>query len=172
MSGPSFSRGAFAETRVYSTAISASVGEAPEERAPARGLCEDDEPMDHVAFDREPPAGLTTLVMAFGGWIDAGRAATGALRHLVRDLGAERVARIEAEEFFVFTQERPTVRMRDDGHRDIHWPLSEFFAAPPAPGREGLLLFSGPEPHQRWQTYTKAFLDLAERCGVRQIVSL
>jgi len=128
--------------------------------------------MDHVEFDREPPAGLTTLVMAFGGWIDAGRAATGALRHLVRDLGAERVARIEAEEFFVFTQERPTVRMREDGHRDIHWPLSEFFAAPPAPGRQGLLLFSGPEPHQRWQTYTKAFLDLAERCGVRRIVSL
>ena len=128
--------------------------------------------MDHVEFDREPPAGLTTLVMAFGGWIDAGRAATGALRHLVRDLGAERAARIEAEEFFVFTQERPTVRMRPDGHRDIHWPLSEFFAAPPAPGREGLLLFSGPEPHQRWQTYTKAFLDLAERCGVRRIVSL
>jgi proteasome assembly chaperone (PAC2) family protein len=62
--------------------------------------------------------------------------------------------------------------MRPDGHRDIHWPLSEFFAAPPAPGREGLLLFSGPEPHQRWQTYTKAFLDLAERCGVRRIVSL
>ena len=128
--------------------------------------------MDHVEFDREPPTGLTTLVMAFGGWIDAGHAATGALRHLVRDLGAERVARIEAEEFFVFTQERPTVRTRPDGHRDIHWPLSQFFAAPPAPGREGLLLFSGPEPHQRWQTYTKAFLDLAERCGVRRIVSL
>ena len=32
--------------------------------------------MDHVEFDREPPTSLTTLVMAFGGWIDAGRAAT------------------------------------------------------------------------------------------------
>ena len=50
--------------------------------------------MDNVEFDREPPANLTTLVMAFGGWIDAGRAATGALRHLARDLGAERLARI------------------------------------------------------------------------------
>jgi len=35
--------------------------------------------MDNLEFDREPPATrLTTLVMAFGGWIDAGRAATGA----------------------------------------------------------------------------------------------
>ena len=128
--------------------------------------------MDHVEFDREPPANLTTMVMAFGGWIDAGRAATGALRHLTRDLGAERLAHIHAEEFFVFTQERPEVRLRPDGGRDIHWPLSEFFAWRPEDRRDGLLLFCGPEPHQRWQTYTKAFLDVAERCGVRRIVSL
>ena len=128
--------------------------------------------MDNVEFDREAPANLTTMVIAFGGWIDAGRAATGALRHLVDDLDAARVARIDAEEFFVFTQERPTVRLRDDGNRDIHWPLSEFFAAPPAAGRDGLLLFCGPEPHQRWQTYTKAFLGVAEGCGVKRIVSL
>jgi proteasome assembly chaperone (PAC2) family protein len=128
--------------------------------------------MDNVEFDREPPANLTTMVMAFGGWIDAGRAATGALRHLVRDLSAERLARIDPEEFFVFTQERPEVRLRDDGGRDILWPGSEFFAWSPGEGRDGLLLFSGPEPHQRWHTYTKAFLDVAERCGVRRIVSL
>jgi len=128
--------------------------------------------MDNVEFDREAPANLTTMVMAFGGWIDAGRAATGALRHLVSDLPAARLARIDPEEFFVFTQERPEVRLRDDGDRDIHWPLSEFFAWDPGEGRDGLLLFSGPEPHQRWRTYTKAFLDVAERCGVKRIVSL
>ncbi len=128
--------------------------------------------MDHVEFDREPPADLTTLVMAFGGWIDAGQAATGALRHLVRDLSAARLARIEAEEFFVFTQERPDVRLRADGGRDIHWPRSEFFASHPGEGRDGLLLFCGPEPHQKWRTYTKAFLDVAERCGVKRIVSI
>ena len=70
--------------------------------------------MDHVEFDREPPANLTTMVMAFGGWIDAGRAATGALRHLASDLRAVRVARINPEEFFMFTQERPEVRLRAD----------------------------------------------------------
>src|SRR5258706_8659460 len=128
--------------------------------------------MDHVEFDREPPAGLTTLVMAFGGWIDAGRAATGALRHLTRDLDAARVARIDPEEFFVFSLQRPEVRLKPDGGRDILWPASEFFAVPAGDDREGLLLFSGPEPNQRWQTYTTAFLDLAQRCGVRRIVSL
>jgi proteasome assembly chaperone (PAC2) family protein len=128
--------------------------------------------MDNVEFEREPPTSLTTLVMAFGGWIDAGRAATGALRHLVRDLRATPLARIDPEQFFVFTLERPEVRLRADGDRDIHWPRSEFFACHPEDGRDGLLLFCGPEPHQRWKTYTTAFLDVAERCGVRRIVSL
>jgi proteasome assembly chaperone (PAC2) family protein len=128
--------------------------------------------MAHVEFDHEPPATLTTLVMAFGGWIDAGRAATGALRHMLVDLSAERVAWIESEDFFMFTQERPEVRLRPDGGRDIHWPQSEFFVWNPGPGREGLLLFCGPEPHLRWATYAKAFLDVAERCGVKRIVSL
>lgn len=128
--------------------------------------------MDHVEFDRDPPTNLKTIVMAFGGWIDAGQAATGALRHLVRDLSAERVARIDSEHFFVFTQERPEVRLNAEGERDIHWPRSEFFACPPGDGRDGLLLFSGPEPHQRWRAYTKAFLDVAEGCGVRRIVSI
>ena len=128
--------------------------------------------MDHVVYDREPASNLTTLVIAFGGWIDAGRAATGTLRHLVQDLGAARVARIDPEEFFVFTLQRPEVRMRDDGGRDIHWPRSEFFEWRPGTGGEGLLLFSGPEPHQRWRAYTKAFLDVAARCGVKRLVSL
>ena len=128
--------------------------------------------MDTVEYDRTPPANLSTLVMAFGGWIDAGRAATGALRHLVRDLPAEPLARIDPEEFFVLTLERPEVRLREDGERDIHWPRSEFFAWHPEGGGDGLLLFCGPEPHQKWRTYTNALLDVAERCGVKRIVSL
>jgi proteasome assembly chaperone (PAC2) family protein len=128
--------------------------------------------MDHVEFDRESPSNLTTMVMAFGGWVDAGQAATGTLRHLVRDLSAARLARIDPEHFFVFTQERPEVRLRPDGERDVHWPRSEFFAWQRESGRDGLLLFCGGEPHQRWRAYTKTFLDVAERCGVKRIVSL
>jgi proteasome assembly chaperone (PAC2) family protein len=110
--------------------------------------------MDHVEFDRESPSNLATMVMAFGGWVDAGQAATGTLRHLVRDLSATRLARIDPEHFFVFTQERPEVRWQ------------------PENGADGLLLFCGGEPHQRWRAYTKTFLDVAERCGVKRIVSL
>ena len=43
--------------------------------------------MDAVAFHREP-LNLPTMVVAFGGWIDAGEAVTGAMRYLVRQLAA------------------------------------------------------------------------------------
>jgi proteasome assembly chaperone (PAC2) family protein len=128
--------------------------------------------MDEVEFHREPPSNLTTMVMAFGGWIDAGEAATGAIQQLVRHLSAPLLASIDSEAFFVFTQERPEVRMTTDGHRAIHWPRSEFFVWQPPDGQEGLLLFRGMEPNQRWRTYTQVFLDVAKQCGVKRIVSL
>jgi len=49
--------------------------------------------MDEVEFHREPPTNLTTMVVAFGGWVDAGDAATGAMRYLVRQLAAARSRR-------------------------------------------------------------------------------
>ncbi len=128
--------------------------------------------MDYVEFHRESPANLTTMVVGFGGWVNAGRAATGAIRHLVRHLSAPHLASLDPEAFFIFTQQRPNVRMTSDGHRVIRWPRSEFFTWQPPDGRAGLLLFRGREPSQRWRTYSKVLLDVAEQCGVKRIVSL
>src|SRR4029453_2840827 len=55
--------------------------------------------MDEVAFHREPPASIPTLVTAFTGWIDAGEAATGAPRVLGHPLAAEPLAEIDLEDF-------------------------------------------------------------------------
>lgn len=128
--------------------------------------------MDYVEFHREPPANLATMVMAFGGWIDAGEAATGAIEQLVQHLSAPLLASIDPEAFFVFTQERPDVRLAADGQRVLSWPKSEFFAWQPPDGQAGLLLFRGMEPNQRWRTYTQTLLDVAKQCGVKRIVSL
>lgn len=128
--------------------------------------------MDYIEYHHEVPSNLTTMVMAFGGWINAGEAATGAMRHLVRHLSASRLASIDPEPFFIFTQERPDVRMTAEGNRTIRWPRSEFYAWQPPEGQPGLLLFRGMEPNQLWRTYTNTFLDFAEQCGVKRIVSI
>ena len=53
---------------------------------------------------REP-----TLIAAFAGWSDAGSAATAAAQYLVDRWHAQPLAEFEAEEFYDFTQLRPTV---------------------------------------------------------------
>lgn len=128
--------------------------------------------MEYLTIHREPPSNLTTMVVAFGGWIDAGEAVTGAMRYMIRHLSAPRLASLDPEEFFDFSQIRPTVRLTADGNRIIRWPRSEFSAWQPSDGRAGLLLFRGMEPNHTWRTYTRVLLDFAERCGVKRIVSL
>jgi len=128
--------------------------------------------MDEVEFHREPPSHVPTMVTAFGGWIDAGEAATGAMRFLVRQLAAVPLASIDPEDFFDFTQIRPVVRLTAEGERIIRWPRNAFWTWQPPAGGAGLLLFRGLEPQRRWRTYATALLDVAARCGVQRIVSL
>jgi proteasome assembly chaperone (PAC2) family protein len=128
--------------------------------------------MDEIEFHREPPTNLPTMVVAFGGWVDAGEAATGAMRYLVRQLAAAPLASIDPEDFCDFTQLRPVVRLSAEGQRRIRWPRSAFWTWQPPEGGAGLLLFRGMEPQRRWRTYTTLLLDVAARCGVQRIVSL
>ena len=128
--------------------------------------------MEEVTFHGEPPSNLPTMVVAFGGWIDAGEAATGALRYLVRQLAATPLASIDPEDFCDFTQLRPVVRLSAEGERTIRWPRSAFWMWQPPAGGAGLLLFRGMEPQRRWRAYTTPILEVAARCGVQRIVSL
>jgi PAC2 family len=91
--------------------------------------------MDEVEFHREPPTNVPTMVVAFGGWVDAGEATTGALRYLVRQLAATPLASIDPEDFCDFTQLRPVVRLTAEGERTIRWPRIAFWTwQPPAGG--------------------------------------
>jgi proteasome assembly chaperone (PAC2) family protein len=128
--------------------------------------------MESVEFHREPPSNLPTMVVALGGWIDAGGAATGAMRYLVRQFAAAPLASIDPEDFFDFTQVRPVVRLNAEGQRTIRWPRNAFWSWQAPEGGAGLLLFRGMEPQRRWRAYASALLDVAERCGVTRIVSL
>jgi len=128
--------------------------------------------MDDIEFHGEPPSNIPTMVVAFGGWVDAGDAATGALRSLVRQLAATPLATIDPEAFVDFTTIRPVVRLSAEGERTIRWPRIAFWTWQPPDGGAGLLLFRGVEPQQRWRTYATLLLDVAARCGVQRIVSL
>jgi proteasome assembly chaperone (PAC2) family protein len=128
--------------------------------------------MEFLSIHSEPELRSPTLVAAFEGWPDAGEVASGALRYLVRNLGAIRFAELTPEEFYVFTEIRPHSIQLRPGQRTLRWPVNDFYYWINPSGEHDLLLFLGREPNLRWATYTKALLDLAERCGVTMLTTL
>ncbi len=129
----------------------------------------------HLTLQRIPTLRNPILVMAFEGWNDSGEAATTAAQVLVADWDGSRFASIDPEEFFVFTETRPHVRLNRRGRRRIDWPSNEFFACidPSSdPDARDLVVLLGTEPDLRWRTYGDIVLDVARRAGVQLIVGL
>src|SRR5205823_6947089 len=127
---------------------------------------------DYLNIPSVPGLRSPALVTAFQGWPDAGEVASGALRYLVRNLGATRFAEIGPEEFYIFTEVRPHSIQVRPGQRTLRWPSNDFYYWNNPGAGPDLLLFLGREPNLRWNAYTSAVIDLAERCGVSLLVTL
>jgi proteasome assembly chaperone (PAC2) family protein len=112
------------------------------------------------------------LLAAFAGWNDAAEVATGTLRALMRQWNAEPCAEIEPEEFFVFTETRPQVRIVDNIQRRIVWPQNQFYYARPPGGERDILFLVGTEPQLKWKTFTGLVLDYAKSLDVNLVVCL
>ncbi|HOA89313.1 PAC2 family protein [Propioniciclava tarda] len=91
------------------------------------------------------------VIAAFGGWNDAGDAATGVLDHLADLSSAELAFALDPDEFYDFTSSRPVVINGDDGRRIIEWPTVEVLVGH-LPERD-LVLIGGPEPNYHWSAF-------------------
>ena len=125
--------------------------------------------MTPLRFLETPELRDPALIMAFAGWSDAGGAASAAARYLVERWHAARIAEIAAEEFYDFTQLRPTVRYEDEVRR-IDWPENAFFYHR-LPERD-LILFTGIEPHLHWKAYVENVIEVIRRCQVKLVLTL
>jgi proteasome assembly chaperone (PAC2) family protein len=111
-------------------------------------------------------------IVGFGGWIDAGFAATGAVRYLVDHLAANRVAELDPEPFYAFTDTRPRVSHPAPGRREPVWPKVEWFAVRmPEDSPRDLVLFTAPEPNLRWRGFTTVVLDVFQKLAIDTLVS-
>jgi proteasome assembly chaperone (PAC2) family protein len=115
------------------------------------------------------------LLMAFEGWNDAGEAASTAAQVVRSQLDGDRFATIDPEEFFVFTERRPHVRLTRRGRRRIEWPSNEFFAClhpSDDPEVHDLIVLLGTEPDLRWRAFGDLVMDVARRTGVGLVVAV
>jgi proteasome assembly chaperone (PAC2) family protein len=112
------------------------------------------------------------VVAAFAGWNDAADAATTAVKFLIDRWKPTKFAEIEAEEFYVFTETRPTISARKGSLRAITWPSNHFYAFPAPQFERDIILYLGVEPQLKWKTFTSTFLDVCKRFNVSEALFL
>lgn len=124
----------------------------------------------YVTFEPHPPLQRPALVCAFLGWNDAGQAATTAAAYLADQGNGRVIGRMDPEEFLDFQVSRPTVRLEDGVSRVVEWPSLEFVAA--RHGDRDLVVFSAPEPNNRWRTFAGEVLEAAREIGAGLLLTL
>ncbi|MFF4171491.1 PAC2 family protein [Streptomyces sp. NPDC001744] len=112
------------------------------------------------------------MVAAFEGWNDAGDAASTAVAHLDREWKGEVFAALDAEDYYDFQVNRPTVFL-DNGVRKITWPTTRLSVVRVGGDKpRDLVLVRGIEPSMRWRSFCNELLALAHEMGVEMVVIL
>lgn len=112
------------------------------------------------------------MIAAFGGWNDAGEAATGAISHLASLWPAITIARVDPEDFYDFQVNRPIVFLDETKVRQLTWPRTEVSGifTPHLPF--DLVLVKGLEPSMRWRAFSAELLDLADDLEIATLITL
>ncbi|CAM5226123.1 PAC2 family protein [Streptomyces narbonensis] len=112
------------------------------------------------------------MVAAFEGWNDAGDAASTAVAHLDREWKGEVFAALDAEDYYDFQVNRPTVFL-DNGVRKITWPTTRLSVVRIGGDKpRDLVLVRGIEPSMRWRSFCNELLAFAHELGVEMVVIL
>src|SRR5437588_6803112 len=128
--------------------------------------------MSLIQYYKQPVLREPVVIVALGGWNDAADAATTALKFLIQRWEPTKIAEIDSEDFFVFTETRPTIKFTDGIQKAITWPTNQFLAYSNADFTHDVILFLGVEPQLKWQTFTKTFMEACKHFNVSEVVFL
>jgi predicted ATP-grasp superfamily ATP-dependent carboligase len=121
------------------------------------------------------------MIIASGGWSDAGEAATGVITHLMTTLNGdidvesfspELIAEIDSEDYYDFQVNRPLIFVDDSMIRSLTWPGVQIFAQRNPFGDRDFVLVRGVEPSMRWKSFASELLDLADDLEVELVITL
>ncbi|WOQ18785.1 PAC2 family protein [Raineyella sp. W15-4] len=125
--------------------------------------------MTSASADSQRPAPVA--LVAFGGWGDAGDAASAVADHLLQTYPGEDLADLDEEDWFDYQTTRPlTALVDDEGAREVAWPAISIGLVH-LPGVD-VVTVTGPEPNLRWRTLTRTILQILQDAGVTRAVVL
>ncbi len=127
--------------------------------------------MEFPAPEVHPADDGLTLVVALQGYADAGHAVGGSSQHLLDALEHRTIVSFRTDELVDYRSRRPPVTMVGDEIAEMKELDLSLQVLRDTDGKMFLLL-SGPEPDFRWDAFSGAVADLAQRFDVRRTVSL
>ncbi|MDY6852365.1 MAG: PAC2 family protein, partial [Thermodesulfobacteriota bacterium] len=120
----------------------------------------------------KPQLDRPVLIMGFSGWANAGAVSSESLDYLQRRLKSRPLAIIEPDFFHDYTSNRPTAQINSGRLESFKIPRGHFSYVQGREDEPDLILFSGPEPNLKWNTYCEFVLDLAREMKVQAIFTL
>jgi predicted ATP-grasp superfamily ATP-dependent carboligase len=126
--------------------------------------------MAFIEYSQEPELRNPVLVAAFKGWNDAADAATTTIKFLVDHWKPLRFAEVDGEDFFVFTETRPTIQFTKSMLRRLTWPSGRFFAHIDPNLDHDIILYLGPEPQLRWKTFSHEFMAVCQHLQISEVL--
>lgn len=128
--------------------------------------------MSYVRYHTQPILRDPIVIVAFGGWNDAADAATTAVKFLIDLWKPTKFAEIDSEDFFVFTETRPMIKLVDGIERTVVWPTNQFLAHLAPDLNRDVILFLGIEPQLKWKTFSDTFLEVCKHFNASEVVFL
>ena len=128
--------------------------------------------MPHINYYDQPTLRDPVVIVALGGWNDAADSATTAIKFLNELWKPGKIAEIDSEDFFVFTETRPTIKFIDGIERMIVWPGNQFLAYTNPDLPHDIILVQGVEPQLKWQTFSREFIEVCMHFSASEIIFL
>src|SRR2546425_3193846 len=128
--------------------------------------------MPYVQYHKQLALRDPVLVAALAGWNDAADSATTAIKFLKDRWKPTKLAEIESEEFYVFTETRPVIKFTDGIQRTIVWPSNEFLLYSSPDLSYDVILYLGVEPQLKWKSFSQSFLEVCKQFKVAEVLLL
>ncbi len=129
---------------------------------------------DKITIFRRPKLDNPKILLGFSGWMDGGGVSTGIVRYFINKLGAEKLASIDSEEFYIHSFPgnmdfsslfRPHVKVENGLIKDILMREDMFFCDE----QNNLIFFLGREPNLKWGTFADCIFQLCAEFEAKTI---
>jgi proteasome assembly chaperone (PAC2) family protein len=126
---------------------------------------------DKLHIHKRPKLNKPALLLGFSGWMNGGEVSTGTVKLLVEKLGAEKLAEIEPEGFYLHSfpgsmemtaMFRPHAKIKNGLVTSFEKAADVFLYSE----RANLILFLGKEPNLLWREFANCIFSLCREFGV------